>query len=151
LISLTQPHLIPSCAAPSPLSPKRGGEGKDEGERPDVKGKTAFPLVWRRALPFIVALFLGFGGCAGSTRQETPEEPVADSVLTAQVTSALATDARLRAASLIRVETSNGIVVLTGFVDSRLEADEAVAVARSVRGVKGVRDDIIVRVRPDRR
>lgn len=107
--------------------------------------------VWRRAVPFIVALFLGFGGCAGSTRQETPEEPVSDSVITAQVTSALAADARLRAPSLIRVETSNGIVMLTGFADSRLEADEAVAVARSVRGVKGVRDDIIVRVRPDRR
>ncbi len=99
---------------------------------------------------FIVALFVGFYGCASSTSREVTEEHVADSAITAQIIAALSADMQLRAPSLIKVETANGIVLLTGFADSRPGADEAVAIARSVRGVKDVRDDIAVRGRPER-
>jgi len=109
-------------------------------------------LVRRGVLTFIVALWGGFFGCAGFTSQEGIEEQVADSVITAQIRAALSADMQLRAPSLIKVETANGVILLSGFADSRLEVDEAVAVAVacSVRGGKRVKDDIVVRGRPER-
>jgi len=107
-------------------------------------------LVRRGVLTFIVALWGGFFGCAGFTSQEGIEEQVADSVITAQIRAALSADMQLRAPSLIKVETANGVILLSGFADSRLEVDEAVAVACSVRGGKRVKDDIVVRGRPER-
>jgi len=100
----------------------------------------------RRALPLIAALFVALGGCARSPSQESAGEYVDDSVITAKVKAALAADPRVRAV-FINVQTVRGIVRLTGFADNREEADLAVAIARRVSGVKGVRDDIVVRVR----
>jgi hyperosmotically inducible periplasmic protein len=99
----------------------------------------------RRALPLIAALFVAFWGCARSPSQESMGEYVDDSVITANVKAALAADPRVRAV-FIDVQTVRGIVHLTGFADNREEADLAVAIARSVGGVKRVRDDITVRV-----
>jgi osmotically-inducible protein OsmY len=99
----------------------------------------------RRALPFIAALFVALCGCARSPSQESTGEYVDDSVITAKVEAALAADPHVRAV-FIEVQTVRGIVRLTGFADNREEADLAVAIARSVAGVKSVRDDITVRV-----
>jgi osmotically-inducible protein OsmY len=100
----------------------------------------------RRALPFIAALFVALCGCARSPSQESTGEYVDDSVIAAKVKAALAADPRVRAV-FIEVQTVSGIVRMTGFADNREEADLAVAIARSVAGVKSVRDDIVVRVR----
>lgn len=100
-------------------------------------------------LSLLIGLSIAFGGCAGFTSREMSEEHVNDSMITAEVTAALAADPRVRAPSLIKVETSDGIVLLTGFADSRLEAEDAAVIARSVRGVKAVRNQIVFRVRPD--
>jgi len=105
----------------------------------------------RRALPLIAALFIALGGCAAAPTQDGSEKQVADSAITAKIKSALATDPRVRAASFIEVATSNGVVRLSGFADTRLEADEAVSIANEVAGVKRVQDDIVVRVSRDRR
>jgi osmotically-inducible protein OsmY len=99
----------------------------------------------RRALPFLAALFVALCSCARSPSQESAGEYVDDSVITAKVEAALAADPHVRAV-FIEVQTVRGIVRLTGFADNREEADLAVAIARRVSGVKGVRDDIVVRV-----
>ncbi|HVK55286.1 MAG TPA: BON domain-containing protein, partial [Burkholderiales bacterium] len=45
----------------------------------------------------------------------------------------------------INVETFKGIVQLSGFVNSATAKNEAVQVARSVKGVKSVKDDMRVK------
>lgn len=45
----------------------------------------------------------------------------------------------------INVETFKGIVQLSGFVSSRDAANKAVSVAKSVRGVKSVKNDMLVK------
>jgi osmotically-inducible protein OsmY len=100
----------------------------------------------RKALPLIAALVVALCGCAGSSSQESTGESVADSAISGKVKAALAADPHVRAPELINVQTLRGVVHLTGTADSRLEKDQAVAIAREVDGVRGVKDDIIVRV-----
>ena len=45
----------------------------------------------------------------------------------------------------INVETYKGVVPLSGFVESKTEANQAVALAEQVEGVKSVKDDLHVR------
>jgi osmotically-inducible protein OsmY len=45
----------------------------------------------------------------------------------------------------VNVETKGGVVQLAGFAKNRAEADEAVAMAKSVSGVKQVINNIVVR------
>jgi osmotically-inducible protein OsmY len=44
----------------------------------------------------------------------------------------------------INVESLKGIVQLSGIVDSQIASDRAVEIARSVTGVKSVKNDIVV-------
>ena len=75
------------------------------------------------------ALLLSVYGCATSSSPDTPEAK-SDAAISSKVKSALAADPRVRAA-LIEVNTTNGVVRLTGFADSRLEADDAVSIANA--------------------
>lgn len=45
----------------------------------------------------------------------------------------------------IKVETVNGVVTLSGDIDSRAEADKAVAVAKGIKGVSRVDNRLVVR------
>jgi osmotically-inducible protein OsmY len=45
----------------------------------------------------------------------------------------------------IHVETDKGVVLLSGFVDTKADADKAVRVARSVQGVTDVKSAIKVK------
>jgi osmotically-inducible protein OsmY len=45
----------------------------------------------------------------------------------------------------ISVETYNGVVQLSGFVDSAQAARRAVELARSVKGVKSVKNSLVVK------
>lgn len=64
-------------------------------------------------------------------------EPVSDTWITTKVLAALQTVNGLNNSG-IGVETNNGIVVLTGHVDSQKKVDAAVAEIKTVNGVKGV-------------
>ncbi|EEF27175.1 conserved hypothetical protein [Ricinus communis] len=69
---------------------------------------------------------------------------VEDSVITAKVKTAFAKDKAVSATD-IKVETdSNGLVQLSGVVKSKAEADKAVLLAKNVKGVTAVKDDIVV-------
>jgi hyperosmotically inducible protein len=94
-----------------------------------------------RELTFIVCLFLVIPAAAAAG-QET--QPVNDTALTAKVKSALAGDKAVQARD-IEVETRDGIVQLSGFVNSEDAIAAAVLRARSVDGVAEVRNDLTVR------
>ncbi|HEU4441105.1 MAG TPA: BON domain-containing protein, partial [Burkholderiales bacterium] len=72
-----------------------------------------------------------------------------DAVITELVTSALDKDPELRAMQ-IDVQTQDGVVRLSGFVDSMAQADRAGELARRIDGVSGVRNSIRVTDRPSR-
>ena len=80
-------------------------------------------------------------GCASTPRQEGTGEYVDDTVLTGKVKSAIFAEPTLKSAE-INVETFKGAVQLSGFVSSAANEAKAVQVARSVDGVKSVKNDM---------
>jgi osmotically-inducible protein OsmY len=82
--------------------------------------------------------------CASTRTHESTGEYVDDSVITTKVKSLLANDDFFKAFQ-ISVETYKGIVQLSGFVNSRQAVDRAGQIARSVEGVKSVRNNLIVK------
>lgn len=68
-------------------------------------------------------------------------EYIDDSVITAKVKAKLIDDPDLSAAE-INVETYKGLVQLSGFVKDPTDIAKADEVARTVKGVQGVRNDI---------
>lgn len=98
---------------------------------------------------YLSALFLAFTlvfvvGCASTSTQEGTGEYVDDSVITTKVKSAIFNEPTLKVAE-INVETFKGVVQLSGFVASYDSANKAVALARGVKGVKSVKNDIRVK------
>jgi osmotically-inducible protein OsmY len=71
-------------------------------------------------------------------------EYVDDSVITTKVKALLAEDDFLKSFQ-ISVETYKGTVQLSGFVGSQKAVDKAGEIARSVKGVKTVKSDLIVK------
>ncbi|AOF20348.1 molecular chaperone OsmY [Yersinia enterocolitica] len=67
-----------------------------------------------------------------------------DSAATAKVKSALLEEKTLKSTD-ISVETNHGVVTLTGFVTSQVEAETAVDIAKNVEGVKSVSDKLHVK------
>ena len=95
---------------------------------------------------YLSALFMAFVlitavGCASTSKQEGTGEYVDDSVITTKVKAAMLNEPTLKSAE-INVETFKGVVQLSGFVSSQAAANKAVEVARSVGGVKSVRNDM---------
>jgi hyperosmotically inducible periplasmic protein len=71
---------------------------------------------------------------------------VDDSVITAKVKTALATDPNV-AAHQVNVETRGGVVQLAGFVDNSDQKAKASEVTRRVSGVKQVDNQLEVKQR----
>jgi hyperosmotically inducible periplasmic protein len=72
------------------------------------------------------------------------DDPAKDAALTERVKTALAGDSA-SAARDIEVETRDGVVQLSGFVDSEDQRTAALMRARSVQGVQEVRNDLSLR------
>jgi hyperosmotically inducible protein len=79
-----------------------------------------------------------------AAKKESTQEYVDDSVITAKVKAAVFEEASLKSAE-INVETYKGMVQLSGFVRSRTDINKAVDVARRVKGVTSVKNDMIVK------
>ena len=95
--------------------------------------------------PFLIlVLLVSFLGCASTATQEGTGEYVDDSVITTKVKAAVFTDASLKS-SEINVETFKGVVQLSGFVNSQADIDRAVELARGVKGVTSVKNDMRVK------
>ena len=69
---------------------------------------------------------------------------VADSVITTKVKADIFKEPELKSMA-IHVETEKGVVMLSGFVDSKADADKAVAVAKNIEGVTSVKSAIKVK------
>ena len=80
-------------------------------------------------------------GCSNAPSKQTTTEYVDDSYLTTKVKAAILRQPSLKSTE-INVETFNGVVQLSGFVNSRSDINRAVEVTRTVRGVKSVRNDM---------
>ena len=96
------------------------------------------------AIAALTGLTLIGSGCAVVRGQETTGAYVDDAAITAAVKAKFVEDKTV-AASAISAETLNGTVQLSGFAKSTAEKNQAENIARSVKNVKGVRNDIIVR------
>lgn len=80
--------------------------------------------------------------------RSSPKQWVKDSAITTQIKAKMAKDEKVSALH-IKVDTDNhGMVQLSGTAKSRAEADQAAAIAQSVKGVTSV--DNKIRVDKDR-
>jgi osmotically-inducible protein OsmY len=92
----------------------------------------------------LLILIATFAACASTRTQESTGEYVDDSVITTKVKALLAKDDFLKSFQ-ISVETYKGIVQLSGFVNSQNAVDKAGQIARSVKGVNSVKNNLIVK------
>ena len=93
----------------------------------------------------LLMLIATFEACASTTRtHESAGEYIDDSVITTKVKSLLAKDDFLKSFQ-IGVETYQGTVQLSGFVNSQQAADKANQITRSVKGVKSIKNNLIVK------
>lgn len=106
-------------------------------------------MIRERFIKSMAALFaaaaLGLGACASDDNRRGAGEFTSDAALTAKVKTAIATDVGAGTAANINVQSYKGEVQLSGFVSSPDEARRAVEAAKSVEGVRVVRNDVRVR------
>lgn len=99
-------------------------------------------LIIKRFTTFFFALALASAlGCASTSTHEGTGEYVDDSVITTKVKAAIFNEPTLKSTE-INVETFKGDVQLSGFVSSTAAQSKAVELARSVKGVKSVKNDM---------
>ena len=92
----------------------------------------------------LLMLIATFAACAPTRTHESTGEYVDDSVITTKVKAELAEDNFLKSFQ-ISAETYKGVVQLSGFVNSQEAVNKAGHIARSVKGVKSVKNDLIVK------
>lgn len=97
-----------------------------------------------RTIAISLALAGTLAACSVARDQQTVGSYVDDAKITAEVKSKMAADKEVAATS-ISVETLNGVTQLSGFAKSQAEKERAAMIARESRGVRAVRNDIIVR------
>src|SRR6185369_5411922 len=92
---------------------------------------------------FVASLF-AVAGCASTATQEGTGEFVDDTVLTTKVKAAIFNEPSLKTTE-INVETFKGTVQLSGFVAQPGDIARAGILARGVKGVVAVKNDIRVK------
>jgi osmotically-inducible protein OsmY len=83
-------------------------------------------------------------GCASGPNKESTGEYLDDAAITGKVKAAFAADPNVKATE-INVETYKGAVQLSGFVAQPGDAQRAADIARGVKGVSSVKNDIRVK------
>lgn len=86
------------------------------------------------------ALLLSLG-CAATATKESTGEYIDDTAITTRVKEAIFRDPSLKS-SEINVETFKGTVQLSGFVRSKKDMDKAIGIARAIKGVQSVKNDM---------
>lgn len=82
--------------------------------------------------------------CETRAQGSLAKDSVADTVITTKVKTELMAEPALKSLD-VHVETTNGTVMLSGFVPSQAEVDKAVNVARNVKGVSKVQSSLRVK------
>ena len=92
----------------------------------------------------LLMLIATFAACAATRTQESTGEYIDDSVITNKVKALLAEDDFLKSFQ-ISVESFKGTVQLSGFVNSQRAVDKAGEIVRSVKEVKSLKNNLIVK------
>ncbi len=105
---------------------------------------------WQGWRPLAVTVMVAavLAGCSSVVRDQSLGEYADDSAITAKVKTRLAREPGVNALK-ISVDTLNGVVILTGFVDNDTQREKAIAAARGVAGVQDVNGNALV-VKPER-
>ena len=90
---------------------------------------------------FFAILLASMLGCASTAKHEGTGEYIDDTIITAKVKAAILDEPSLKSAE-INVETFKGVVQLSGFVHDKADINKAVEVARGVKGIKSVKNDM---------
>ena len=90
---------------------------------------------------FLAVVLATAMGCAPTPTKEGTGEYVDDTVITSKVKAAIFNEPSLKSAE-INVETFKGVVQLAGFVKYQADINKAGEVARGVKGVKTVKNDV---------
>lgn len=101
-------------------------------------------IAQRLATTLFAASLLVTAGCASTADRASPGEYLDDTVITAKVKASIFNEPTLKA-SEINVETYKGDVQLSGFVADPTDAAKAVEIARAVKGVASVKNDVRVK------
>jgi len=83
-------------------------------------------------------------GCAATPKHDGTGEYFHDTVISTKVKAAIFNEPSLKSAE-VNVETFKGTAQLSGFVSSRADINKAVELARGVKGVTSVKNDMIVK------
>ena len=89
----------------------------------------------------LAAIFVTMLGCASTASKEGTGEYIDDTVITTKVKAAILNEETLKSAE-INVETFKGVVQLSGFVNSQADIATAASVARGIKGVTSVKNDM---------
>jgi osmotically-inducible protein OsmY len=92
----------------------------------------------------LLMLLAALTACAATRTHESTGEYVDDSVITTKAKALLAEDDFVKSFQ-ISVETYKGIVQLSGFVNSQRAVNKADEIVRTVKGVKSVKNNLIVK------
>src|SRR4030043_464224 len=92
----------------------------------------------------VLLMLITLVACASTRTRESTGEYVDDSVITTKEKTLLANDDFLKSFQ-IGVETFQGTVQLSGFVNSQKAVDKAGEIVRSVKGVKSIKNNLIVK------
>ncbi len=93
---------------------------------------------------FLAVTLVSVVGCASTSSKEGTGEYVDDAVITTKVKAAIFNEPTLKSAE-INVETFKGVVQMSGFVNSQADINKAAELARSVKGVTSVKNDMRVK------
>jgi len=104
-------------------------------------------LAGYRLAPLLLACALLAAACGTNSSSESTSQYIYDAAITTKVKAALASTPQLSAMNT-RVETTNGIVTLTGVIKSADDKARAAKAASSVAGVKGVTNNLEVQGQP---
>ena len=92
----------------------------------------------------VVLTFLTLTGCAGTETSRSTGTYIDDKTISAKVEAQLAADSITQAVQ-VEVETYDGVVQLSGFVDSEEKRQRAADIALGVSGVKEVKNNLALR------
>jgi len=100
----------------------------------------------RTILGLLVSLLLIISllSCASTQKSSSTGEYFDDTVITSKIKALLVKDTALKSFQ-VSVETFKGVVQLSGFVDTSKTRDKAGYIARTVKGVKSVKNNLVLK------
>lgn len=92
----------------------------------------------------LVTLAVAIVSCGGSRTRKSAGDVIDDAWITTKIKSKLLADDGLSIFH-IEVDTFKGTVQLSGFVNNKYQVDRAAQIARSVSGVRTVRNSLLIK------